>query len=124
MPATTTVLPKLAFGALTGSLVGRPLAIRQFSFQASSTALNLTIAFPGWPTALFNALAPICTAVRPFIATKLTCPVLSSKLVSSQFCFVVISSSNHSKVLPLIQALKCPIALSLPVATLSFGSIF
>src|SRR5205814_4466667 len=49
-----------------------------------------------------------------------------SKLVSSQFCFVVISSSNHSKVLPLIHPLKCPIALSLPAggpARLSFGSI-
>jgi hypothetical protein len=106
MPATTTVVPLPAFGALTGSLVGRPPAIRQSSFQASSTALNLTIAFPGWPTASFNALAPICIAVRPFTATKLACPVLSSKLVSSQFCFVVILSSNYSKVLPLIPTLK------------------
>ncbi|UZO29386.1 uncharacterized protein OCT59_022864 [Rhizophagus irregularis] len=72
-------------------------------------------------------LAPIRTAIRPFTATKLACPVLSSKLVNSQFCFVVILSSNHFKVLPLIQPLKCPIALSLPVegpAALSFGFIF
>ncbi|GES76678.1 hypothetical protein RCL_jg17320.t1 [Rhizophagus clarus] len=42
---TTTVLPALAFGALTAMLVGRPPAICQSSSQGPSTALNLTIAF-------------------------------------------------------------------------------
>ncbi|CAG8641701.1 2579_t:CDS:1, partial [Cetraspora pellucida] len=45
--------------------------------------------------------------------TKLVCPVLSSKFANSQFCFVVISSSNHSKALPFIHSLKYPITTSL-----------
>jgi hypothetical protein len=93
MSATTTVVPLPAFGRLTGSLVGRPPAIRQSSFQGSSTALNLTIAFPGCSSASFKPSAPIWRAVRPFTATKLACPVPSVRLVNSQFVFVVISSN-------------------------------
>ncbi|CAG8459093.1 22454_t:CDS:2 [Cetraspora pellucida] len=49
MPATTTVVLLLAFGALTAMLVGQPPAMCQSSSQGSSTALNLTIVLPALP---------------------------------------------------------------------------
>ena len=71
MPATTTVVSLPAFGAFTGMLVGRLPAVCQSSSHGPSTALNFTIAFPGYPSASFNPSAPICPALRPFTATKL-----------------------------------------------------
>ena len=71
MPITTTVVPLLAFGKLTGRLVGQPSAICQFSSHEPSIALNFTIAFSGYLSASFNLSAPICSALRPFTAIKL-----------------------------------------------------
>ena len=71
MSATTTVVPLPAFGAFTGRLAGRPPAMRQSSSQGPSTALNFTIAFSGYLSVSFNPSAPICPALRSFMATKL-----------------------------------------------------
>ncbi|CAG8450893.1 5829_t:CDS:2 [Cetraspora pellucida] len=88
MPATTTVVPLLAFGALTAMLVEQLSAMCQSLSQGPSTALNLTIALLVISLSNHSKALPFIHSLKYPIATSLSVgrPLTLSAGFTSWFC--------------------------------------